>query len=191
MTGPNVPTQNPGGQPRRSTRVALCQWIEAQQIRGLAHVYPSRSAQVRFDDWPGGAGADFAALAKILTWDDSENREAYTGPTGRGGKLLNYQVGLQVIHQSYNPDDNQTGEAEDDYDRTVDALKDALRGPGRDLGRPEVILHVGEWPRVGGIIVRSDPPADLGDLASCRSESSNTSPRSVARARCRRQRRGV
>jgi hypothetical protein len=151
------PAQNPGGQNRSTTRNALASHIMAQRIPGLVAVLASRSADVRWDSYPGG-DPDFKAIAKITGYDASEDREAYTGATDAGGKLAHYAVTLTVFHQSYESDNDQNGSAEDDYDRTIDGIIDALRGTGRDLGRPDVVLMVGEWPRAAGIRVRSNPP---------------------------------
>lgn len=162
MAQPWYPSPNPGGQNRRLIRLALVEYVNAQRIQGVGYFYSSRGAQLDFDNYPGGS-ADYQCLLKIQAFDDSEDRLAVTGPVDRGGKLVHYRVGVQVVHRSYNPDDNQTDEAEADYDRILDALKDCLRGPGRDLGRPDVVLQVGEYPRIGGITTRNNPPLRTDD----------------------------
>lgn len=157
MTAPNFPLNNPAGQNRRAMRHYLVDWISAQRIRGLNLIYASRGAEIRFDDAPGGS-PDFAAMAKVMAFDASEDRAAMSGPVDAGAKIIHYAVTLQVVHRSYNPDDNQSDEGEDDYDRIIDAIKDSLRGVGRDLGRPDNVLQIGEYPRQRNIVDRSDRP---------------------------------
>lgn len=157
------PAPNPGGGNRETARMALVNWVNAQHIRGLNHFYPSRSSEFRFDEYPGGSGDDYACLAKIKTFQSSEDRLAYTGPVDPGGELVHYATGVQLCHRSYNPDNDQSGESEGDYDRIVDAFLDCLRGVGRDLGRPDIVLMSGEYPRVGGRTVVSDPPIQIDD----------------------------
>lgn len=156
----SYPPSNPGGQNRRTSRRALAYWLSAQEIRGVKRVYAGRAAQYEFDDYPGG-GPNYEAMLKVMSFDGSDDRAAYDGPTGRGGILAHYPVGLQICHRAYDPADAQTGEDEDDYDRIIDAVKDCLAGQFRDLGRPEIVLMVAELPRVGKFTVRNDPPIRL------------------------------
>lgn len=160
MTAPNFPLANPAGQNRRAMRTFLVDWVSGQQIAGLAYLYGSRSAILRFDDFPGGS-PNFSCLGKVLQFDASEDRSAKTGPVDAGGKLIHYTTTIQLVHRSYNPDDNQSTQGEDDYDRIVDAVKDSLRGVGRDLGRPDNVLQVGEYPGTRSIWDRSDKPIVL------------------------------
>lgn len=168
MTTPGwYPASNPGGRNRELTRKALGAYVDAQHIPGINHVYDFRPTFYRFDDWPGLDGTDFDCLVGTVLGPDTEARQAMTGPTDRGGKMETYQASLEIMHRTLNPDAAQSSSAsEDDYDRIIDALKDCLRGPGRDLGRPEVILTVGEWPRGSGIRfqpgpVRADPSTGI------------------------------
>lgn len=157
MTQAEFPSPNPGGQNRRLVRTILANWVIAQRIAGIDHVYTSVPTEWRFEAW-AHTGTGFGALVGVRLGDDSEDRLAYTGPVDPGGKLAHYAAELRIKHWSYELDDSQDSpDSEDDYDRIVDALKDALRGVGRDLGRPEIVLSAGEWPRQGGIAHRSEP----------------------------------
>jgi hypothetical protein len=160
-TIPWYPNPNPGGQTRRSVRTMLADWINAQRILGLDHVYRSKpvgDAGWQFDAYPH-TGRGFGALVAPWLPTDSENRTAYTGAVDRGGKMFHTPAELHVRHRSYDPDSAQDSEgSEDDYDRIIDALKDCLRGPGRDLGHPDVILAVGEWPREANITSSHEEP---------------------------------
>jgi hypothetical protein len=157
MTAPNFPLNNPAGQNRRAMRTYLVDWISGQQIRGLAYLYGDDAATMRFDDFPGGS-PDFACLGKVLTFDAAEDRSAKTGPVDAGGKMIHYTTTIQLVHRSQ-PDSNQNSTAgRDDYDRIIDAVKDSLRGVGRDLGRPDNVIQVGEYPATRNIWDRSDKP---------------------------------
>jgi hypothetical protein len=160
MTRPQFPSPNPGGQNRRLIRTILAEWVVAQRIGNVAHVYPSVPPEWRFDAWPS-TGTGFAALVAVRVGVDTEDREAYTGPGDPGGKLVHYAAELRIRHWTYELDDAQDSTAgEDDFDRVADALKDCLRGQGRDLGRPEIVLHAGEWPREAGITFTPDEPVN-------------------------------
>lgn len=163
MTGAWFPSANPGGNDRKLVRWALADWIDAQRIDGIDHVYRSKPTVWQFDLYPH-TGTDFSCLIAATLGLDSEDRLAVTGPIDPGGKLVHYNAALLINHRSVVPDDSQeSSDSEDDYDRIVGALKDCLRGNGRDLGRPEVILQIGEYPRVGGIRHKPDPPIQDGD----------------------------
>jgi hypothetical protein len=158
MTQPQFLSPNPGGQNRRLVRTILANWIIAQRIAGIDHVYLAKPMEWRFEAW-AHTGTGFGALVAVRLSDDSEDRTAYTGPTDPGGKTVHYAAELRIKHWSYELDDAQDDPAsEDDYDRIVDALKDCLRGPGRDLGRPEIVIAAGEWPRQGGITSHHEEP---------------------------------
>lgn len=150
MTAPWYPSPNPGGNDRRLMRHVLRDWITAQGIGGLDIVRASREGpdRVRWDDVDLSDG-QFHAQAAIAIPHDDEDRGAYTGPDDPGGKFVHYSVEIDLWHVGAEPD--SWGASEDDYDRIVGALKDCIRGVGRDLGRPDVILQVGEWPRTAGI----------------------------------------
>lgn len=173
MTAPNLsqpanwyPAANPGSSHRQRLRYALADWITAQKIPLLMHIYRSvpGTGNWRFDDFPGDSGARFAALCAPRIATDSESRKAKTGPLSVGGKMITFACELQVVHRTYFLDDTQNvPDSEDDYDRVIDALKDCLRGPSRDLGRPDVYLTMGEWPQEGSIRTRHLDAVLIGD----------------------------
>lgn len=134
---------NPGGQHRRLIRHTVKAWLDAQQIEGIGHIHPGMKPDIDFDEHPESS-PDTACIVRIALPDTTEDRSAYTGWDDRGGKLSRYQCELHVHHRQLDRD--EFDEAEDDYDRIIDALKDALRGRGRDLGRPDVVLTSGESP---------------------------------------------
>lgn len=160
MTQPWYPNPNPGGQTRRLVRTTIANWIDAQRIQGLDHVYRSKPVEWQFDQYPH-TGLGFAALVGVRLPTDSEDRAAYTGATDPGGKMYHAPAELHVVHWTLEQDLAQDDDAsEDDYDRIIDALKDCLRGTGRDLGRPDVVLGAGEYPREGGITSTHDEPVN-------------------------------
>lgn len=151
------PSANPGGQHRRLIRHTLKAWVDAQEIAGIGLVYPGMKPELSFESDPD-SNPDFDCIVRIAIPSCTEDRGAYTGPVDPGGKVLHYACEFHIHHRGYNPDEWE--ESEDDYDRITDALKDALRGHGRDLGRPDVILQVGEFPRQAGISDRHEEPVD-------------------------------
>lgn len=156
MTTPvYVPSPNPGGQNRRLARNAIADWITAQNIFGLDDFSASAKTPDRVDFNEFEHRADGSCQAFVTIPKEREAREAGTGPTDRGGKMMHFDVMIDVWHAWFTGD---WTDSEDDYDRIIDAIKDAIRGPGRDLGRPEVVLQVGEWPREASIEGDHDEP---------------------------------
>lgn len=150
MTAPATwyPQANPGGQMSWALRVNVALWIRSRQIMGVAQVYTEEQYTEPFDDRTI-SGDNHLANIWLDVPDDQEGRLAYTGPVNRGGKLVHYTVEAHVDHFSYAaeapPDDEQ------DFLRIIDAIRDCLRGPGRDLGRQDLYLSAGEFPRETGI----------------------------------------
>ena len=148
---------NPAGRHRELMRTALADWVTAQQIPGIGHVFASHRPDYNADEWPQ-SGGDCVALVRVVLPFESEDRAAYTGPEDAGGKDIHYSAELHVTHRGFDPDDWPG--IEDDYDRIIDALKDSLRGRGRDLGRPLAVFQVGELPREGNITGAHDEPVE-------------------------------
>lgn len=158
MSQPWHPSPNPGGNNRRLIRYTVAAWITAQRIQGLDHVYPTLPPYWNFDSFDH-TGDDFGALVAVTIPSDSEDRLAFTGPTDSGGKLVHYPIRLRFMHASYTiADDDLAAASEDDYDRIYEALKDCFRADGRDLGRPDVILVAGDYPRVGSLVGSHNDP---------------------------------
>jgi hypothetical protein len=111
--------------------------------------------EIKFEE---GAGVWYACQVVILIPNVSEGRGAWTGPDDPGGKQAHYDVELRVFHRAYELGDQEGMDAEDDHDRIIDALKDCVRGKGRDLGRPDVILTAGEYPKEANITSEHDDP---------------------------------
>lgn len=153
----STPSPNPGGRNRQLVATALSEWLMAQHIRGLNAVQPTPRGPDRVDweeDAIGTGGPRCQAVISIPS--ARENREASTGPDNFGGKMAHYDIELELYYLGGEPVDWQA--AQFDFWRIVDALKDCLRGNGRDLGRPEVILQAGEWPREDSITDEIDDP---------------------------------
>lgn len=165
MSAPWTPSPNPGGQNRRLVRESVKAWLDAQEIPGIGHIYPGMdSGGLHFEDYPStGGDRDCECLVMIDIANDIESREAYTGPDNPGGKMIFYQIELEIFHNGNNAD--AWAEAHNDYDRIVDALKACLRAEGRNLGRPDVYLTAGEYPRSSSIVVQSDPVANSNGVA--------------------------
>lgn len=135
---------NPGGNHRRLMRTALAQWLTAQRIAGLDHVYRSQPPQEALERYRNGQ-ASYSCQAWVRLSEDEEKRLVMTGPVLPTGKIIHYEVELSIWHRSYEPGEQDWADDEDDYDRIVEALKDCLRADGRQLGRPEAVFSVGEY----------------------------------------------
>ena len=152
MTAPYYPSANPGGQNTRLVRSALKDWLDAQEITGILEIFPSLRPQV---DWDAVEMSDSSCLGIVYIHfpGSDETRAALVGPDNPGGKDIVHEVELRLIHHGSALD--SWDDAQDDYDRIMDSLKDGLRAKGRDLGRPDVILQAGE---TGGIQLRNAEP---------------------------------
>lgn len=159
MTQPWTPSPNPGGRNRELVSVALAEWMAAQHIGGLQAVQPTPRgpARVDWEEYAVGVGGPRCQVVLSIP-RASEARVAGVGPTNAGGKLAHYEVTAEVYYLGGEPVNWQA--AVFDFYRIVDALKDCLRGSGRDLQRPDVILQVGEWPREVSISDELDEPID-------------------------------
>lgn len=154
MTAP----PNPGGQYRRLMRTAIATWLTAQHIPGLDHVYRARPPEVTFTEYETGT-SQYRCQAFVSIPDDKETRLVVTGPVLPTGKQIHYAAELEIWHRVYELSELDWADAEDDYDRIVDAVKDCLRAAGRQLGRPDAVFSVGEFQE--GIVSRHDPPVLL------------------------------
>ena len=141
MTAPWVPAPNPGGSNREFIRKITAQWISDAAISGIANVYPGLPRLQLMDEGPGSL---YRCNVAVHVADIGESREAWTGPTDPGGKDAHYSVELTIKHRCLSIEGDDWRQAEDDHDRILDAIKDRLRGEGRDLGRPDVVLQAGD-----------------------------------------------
>lgn len=157
---PWIPAPNPGGNYRTLVRRALQQQIEANSIPGLDAVRASDPGPERVAGSARGGNSQFAATLCLRIADDSETRTATTGPIDRGGKMAHYEVEMTLYHFTFDEGDWDAGQ--DDYERIIGLALDCLRGPGRDLGRPDVIVQVGEWPREQSFHTHHEAPMDYG-----------------------------
>lgn len=151
MSAPWVPSPNPGGENRRLLRTTLQGWIEAQRIPGIERIYRTPVLSQKYEFGLTGS-TQYGCVVGIEVPRVVEGRTAYAGPDNPGGKDLRSSVVLNIKHGAYGLSGDEDWErAQDDLDRIIDALKGALRGKGRDLGRPDVYTAVGEYPRESSI----------------------------------------
>ena len=150
MTAPTTwyPQANPGGEMSYALRENLALWLRSRQIAGVVNIYPEEQYTEPFDDRTI-SGGNSTANVWLDVPSDSEDRAAFTGPGNRGGKLVHFTCEAHVDHFVYAAE--APSDDERDFLRIVDALRDCLRGPGRDLGRQDLYLSAGEYPRAGGI----------------------------------------
>jgi hypothetical protein len=135
---------NPGGQYRRLMRTGIANWLTAQHVPGLDHVYRSKPPEITFTEYVTG-GPAYRCQAYVRLPDDEETRYVLTGPTAPTGKLIHYVAELEIYHRVYELSELDWADAEDDYDRIYEAVKDCLRAGGRQLGRPDAVFSVGEF----------------------------------------------
>lgn len=154
-----TPSPNPGGRNRQLVATALAEWFMAQHIGGLNAVQPTPRGPDRVDWEADAVGTSGPRCQAVIAMPRArESREAGSGPDGSGGKMAHYDVELELYYLGGELLEWQA--AQFDFWRIVDALKDCLRGNGRDAGRPDVILQVGEWPREDSITDVLDDPID-------------------------------
>ncbi len=154
------PSPNPGGRNRELIRTAVAEWVTAQRIQGISDVYRTPRGPDGVD-WEAAASGTTGPRCIVVVRIPrvSEDRVAGTGPTNPGGKLAHYETELEIHYQGDDPDGWEA--AVIDVDRVVDRLKDCLRGNGRDAGRPDVVLQMGEFPREGSISDEIDDPVSV------------------------------
>lgn len=145
MTQPFIPLPNPGGTTRRVVRDALRDTITSLRIPGVVLIYRSLPPEWQFEE-AVPMGARFAAAIAITVGRVVHIRRANTGPTDPGGKVANHECRLVIEHRGFGVEPSDWEDAEDDHDRIIGALIDALAAAGRDLGRPDVILQAADWP---------------------------------------------
>lgn len=155
MTAPWTPAPNPGGRNREFIRKVTAQWIVDAAIPGLDHVYPGLPWVALMNE---GAGSLYRCNLAVHVGDIGESREATSGPTDPGGKDAHYGVQLTLKHRCLSVEGDDWWQAEDDHDRILDAIKDRLRAEGRDLGRADVVLQAGDWPKDDSIHSTTEEP---------------------------------
>lgn len=139
----SYPPINPGGEYKKAVRTILASWIDAQAIPGLEPVWKDWAPTFP-DEWQPVLGDSSSHACAVAIWVPTtpETRVTVNGPDDRGGIELRPSIELKIYHRTFFAD--AYAEAQDDYDRIVDRLKDCMRGPGRNLGRPDFIFLAGE-----------------------------------------------
>lgn len=160
MSTSNFPSANPGGEHNWLVRNALKDWIDAQHVPGIDEVLLTLQPLSYLDSAQSNDN-DCACFVFIDMGEDSESRAALVGDDNPGGKDVSYEVLLNIRHRGFDADNWEVSQR--DYNRIVDALKDCLRARGRDLGRPDVILQAGDWPRIRGIVHTPSEPVAIED----------------------------
>lgn len=156
MSQPFTPLPNPGGTTRRVVREVLQDALIGASIPGVVLVYRSLPPVWQLEE-AVPMGARFAAAVAIQVGRVVHSRRALTGPTDPGGKDASHEVTLTILHRGFSPEPSDWEDAEDDHDRIIGAIIDVLAGGGRDLGRPDVILQVADWPQESLSYETTDP----------------------------------
>jgi hypothetical protein len=137
---------------RAAIRAQLATFLTTPPIADLNQVFTSFPKQINFQTG-STAGQKSRAAAVIFISSELENRIALGGATS-GKKRIDYEVVVQVFHHSMQRDSQ---DAMDDFDSTVDNIKNRLRSDHR-FGNPN-----------GNIIWQGAEPiisADYGEPSS-------------------------
>ena len=144
MSQPWTPMPNPGGRYREFVRKTVAEYLVGLNIAGVGHVYPGTPLTELMDE--GQPGSLQWANISVHTPSSVKMYEVQTGPTDYGGYLGHWDVELTLKHRCVSVEDDDWAAAEDDHDRILDEIETGLKGPGRDLGRPDVVLQSAAWP---------------------------------------------
>lgn len=147
---------NPGDRNREFVRITIANHLFSLNIQGVGNIYPGMPLEELFD--AGQPGSLYSCNLGIHVGDFSESFKVQTGPGDYGGYLIQAEVMLTLKHRAADVNTSTWLAAESDHDRILDAIKTGLKGPGRDLGRPDVILVSAAWPSDGSIRSQTDEP---------------------------------
>lgn len=145
---------------RKLVRHTLAEWLSAAQIPGLDHVYPGKPQEILWGAYATG-GSSHLCQAYIIVSRRRETRIAggeadVLTQRPQGQKEITSTVTIVVFFRSTDPD---WLAAQDTYDDITEAMTQQLRGGGRALGRPDVIIAAGEF--AAGIEQQDDEPEAL------------------------------
>lgn len=115
---------------RAEVRSQLNTFLTTPPVTDLNQVFTSFPKQINFQVG-STAGQKSRAAAVIFIESENETRIALGGATS-GKKRVDYGVVLQVFHHSTQRDST---DAMDDFDKTIDNIKDRLRSDHR-FGNP-------------------------------------------------------
>jgi hypothetical protein len=115
---------------RAEVRTQLATFLTTPPIAELNQVFTSFPKQINFQVG-STAGQVSRAAAVIFIQSERENRIALGGATS-GKKRVDYECVLQIFHHSMQRDSQ---DAMDDFDITIDNIKDRLRSDHR-FGNP-------------------------------------------------------
>jgi hypothetical protein len=134
---------------RAQVRSQLATFLSTPPIADLNQVFTSFPKQINFQVG-STAGQKSRAAVVVFIENENETRIALGGATS-GKKKVNYGVVLQVFHHSMQRDSQ---DAMDDFDSTIDNIKDRLRSDHRfgdttgqlvwQGAEPEIFVEYGE-----------------------------------------------
>jgi len=147
---------NPGARNREFIRKTVANFFYGLNIQGLGNIYPGTPLTELMDE--GQPGSLYRANLSVHVVDIAESFRVLTGPADPGGDFAHYDVMLSLKHICTSVDGSDWWAAEDDHDRILDEVKGALKGGGRDLGRPDVVLQAGTYPPESSIRSETEEP---------------------------------
>jgi hypothetical protein len=116
---------------RAQVRSQLSSFLSSGSIPDLNQVFTSFPKQINFQT-NATAGQQSRAAAVVFLEGENETRIALGGATS-GKKRVDYNVVVQVFHHSLK---QNSEDAMNDFDATIDAIKDRLRSDHR-FGNPD------------------------------------------------------
>lgn len=122
----------------KMVRKTVADTLNVADIPGLVRIHRSKPY---VDVWATSGFDDGTVIGYVFIPEQQEIRVAMNGPDD-GRKELNYAVDLILY---FRDSDKDWAEAQDHYDDIVDQIRWQIRGFGRTLQRPDVILTAGEW----------------------------------------------
>lgn len=140
---------------RSSIRKQIAYYLRNQTVKDLNQVFTTFPNRINFQE-NASAGQMSRAAGVIFIERESENRIALGGATS-GVKRVDYDIALQIYHHSLH---NDSEEAMNDFDQTIDELKQLLRADHRfgdtsgviiwQAAEPEISVEYGEPARSQG-----------------------------------------
>lgn len=140
MTLPAYPSANPGGEDTWIMRQALHDWLKAQRLPGVTSIQLTLQPMNFWEEFTGSGGA---CMLMIHVTGDREQLVTSVGPDNPGGREVHYSFEVHIKHRGTDPDDWAGSQRA--YDRVKDSIKQALRGQGAAIGRPDVVFQAGIW----------------------------------------------
>jgi hypothetical protein len=128
---------------RAAVRNQLTTFLSGTPISGVVQVHSSFPNRLEFQKG-STAGQKSRAIAVVFIESEDESRLAFGGATS-GKKRIDYGLVVQVFHHSLQ---NDATDAMDDFDVTIDGIKNLLRSDHRFGDTSGTIVWQGAEPSI-------------------------------------------